>query len=166
MRGILFVVAAVVALVAIFATMDAAQASMGEATPTGWLFWGVAMLLAQLAPPRQLGKDVEIEAAFFAAAAAEEAEALAAWPEWEGYVPPELGALAEPPVGVACEGVEVDAGLLAPRPTFGGSLTAAQKLAIAQQRAIAGELARKDLTSAEVFDLGLALIRAKKGLFV
>lgn len=166
MRGILFAAAAVLATAALIATVDAAQASMGEATPTGWFLWGVAMLLAQLAPPRQLSREAEVEAAFFAAAAEEEAEALAAWPEWEGYVPPELGALAEPPVGVACEGVEVEAGLLAPRPTSGGGLTAAQKLAIAQQRAIAGELAGKDLTSTQLFELGLALIKAKKGLLV
>ena len=166
MRGILFALAALIALIALFAGIDTVGAMDGAHINFSWGWWAVALVFLVLTPPKHVQtRQEQIEMAFILAAQEEE-DALEAWPVWEGYVPPELGALAEPPVGLACEGVEVEAGLLAPRPTSGGGLTAAQKLAIAQQRAITGELARKDLTSAEVFDLGLALIRAKKGLLV
>ena len=116
-----------------------------------------------LKPVNGPSRDEQIEAAFLVAAYESEADAIAAWPIWEGFVLPEC-LTPESSVRFVSDGVEVCDELSVVRSTTTASVTAKQAKAIQQQRAIKAELARKDLTSAELFELGCALIAAKKGL--
>lgn len=123
----------------------------------------IGLLGVALKPSNGPSKDQAVEAAFLLAAHESHEEALAAWPVWEGFVLPSLST-DEPAVRCISDGIEVCDELLAVRSTGIARVTAKQAKAIMQQRAIKAELARKDLSSSELFTLGCALIAAKKGL--
>jgi hypothetical protein len=163
MRGILFALAGLVALVAILVSVNPALAGAGLLGPAPWALWGVALLLVQWAPERGPTKQEVVEASFLLAAREEEAEIEALWPAWEGFVLPSLST-DEPEVRLVSEGVELCDELLRERSSRIASFSPRQRLAITQQRVIKAELSRKDLTNAEIFDLGVALLQARKGL--
>lgn len=123
----------------------------------------LGLLGVAIKPSNGPSKDQQIEAAFRLAAYEAEAEAIEAWPVWEGFVLPEC---LTPEAGVrfVSDGVEVCDELLAVRSTAVARVTPKQAKAIQQQRAIKAELLREDLTSTQLFELGLALMAAKKGL--
>jgi hypothetical protein len=123
----------------------------------------IGILGAALKPSSGPSKDQAIEAASLLAAYEEKAEVEASWPIWEGFVLPSLS-MDEPAVRFVSDGIEVCDEMLVVRSTSIARVTAKQAKAIAQQRAIKAELSHKDLSSSELFNLGLALIQAKKGL--
>jgi hypothetical protein len=163
MRGILFVAALGFALAAAIVSANPALAGAGVLGPAPWGLWAIVLFLIHLAPERGPNREEQVEVAFLAAAHLEAQEALQAWPEWEGFVPPILST-DEPDVRFVSDGVEVCDELLRERSSGIATLSGRQKLAIAQQRAIKAELARPDLTPEEMFNLGLALLAARKGL--
>lgn len=169
MRSILFVATCVMALVACVATVGAVEAASQGVYGLGcWGLWALVLVLIQLTPDRSLDGHDAVEVAFVAAAAEEANAALAVWPIWEGFVLPEgvTGEIIDDsPVGLVSDGIEIEATLLVARPVFGVvRLTDRQVKSNTQQRVLRAELARKDLSSAELFDLGVALMKARKGL--
>lgn len=123
----------------------------------------LGLLGAAMKPVNGPSKDDQIAAAFILAAHEGREEALVAWPIWEGFVLPEC-LTPETSVHLTSDGIEICDELMVVRSTAIARVTPKQALAISQQRAIKAELARKDLSNAELFQLGCALIQAKKGL--
>lgn len=164
----LVIISIIIAVVATFGGGIAqAHAANGFIAANGGFGLLAALLIGLLGialkPANGPSKDQAVEAAFLLAAHESKEEALAAWPIWEGFVLPEC-LTPESSVLFVSDGVEVCDELMVVRSVGVASVTAKQAKAIAQQRAIKAELARKNLDSNELFNLGLALIQAKKGL--
>lgn len=80
MRGILFGLSFVAALIAMFSSIDTVGAMDGIHVGVSWIWWAIALVFLQLAPSKSIQRDLEGE--FMAAAAG--------WsdPEWPIYVAP------------------------------------------------------------------------------
>lgn len=165
---VLVVISIVVAIASTFGGgITEAHAAGGFVASGGGFGMIIALLIgllgAALKPVSGPSKDDRIAAAFILAAHEEREDALAAWPIWEGFVLPSLST-DESAVRLVSDGIEVCEELMVVRSTTIATVTPKQAKSIAQQRAIRAELARKDLTSDQLFSLGLALVQAKKGL--